>query len=56
MQGQFCVHLDAFFWVKRDSYLPQGSQGANVREGWGMGMGTGRAGRGRLGLHVLWGT
>ena len=21
------VHLDAFAWVKRDSYLPQGSQG-----------------------------
>ena len=21
------VHLDAFYWVKRDSYLPQGSQG-----------------------------
>ena len=22
-----CVHLDCFAWVKRDSYLPQGSQG-----------------------------
>jgi DNA polymerase epsilon subunit 1 len=26
-KGRFCVHLDAFQWVKRDSYLPQGSQG-----------------------------
>lgn len=25
--GRFCVHLDAFCWVRRDSYLPQGSQG-----------------------------
>ena len=25
--GRFFVHLDAFYWVKRDSYLPQGSQG-----------------------------
>jgi len=25
--GRFSVHLDAFAWVKRDSYLPQGSQG-----------------------------
>jgi DNA polymerase epsilon subunit 1 len=25
--GRFMVHLDAFYWVKRDSYLPQGSQG-----------------------------
>lgn len=25
--GRFCIHLDAFCWVKRDSYLPQGSQG-----------------------------
>ena len=23
----FCAHMDAFSWVKRDSYLPQGSQG-----------------------------
>ena len=22
-----CVHMDCFRWVKRDSYLPQGSQG-----------------------------
>jgi DNA polymerase epsilon subunit 1 len=25
--GRFSVHLDAFHWVQRDSYLPQGSQG-----------------------------
>ena len=25
--GRCIVHLDAFAWVKRDSYLPQGSQG-----------------------------
>lgn len=25
--GRFSIHLDAFRWVKRDSYLPQGSQG-----------------------------
>ena len=25
--GRCMVHLDAFHWVKRDSYLPQGSQG-----------------------------
>lgn len=25
--GRFIVHLDCFPWVKRDSYLPQGSQG-----------------------------
>jgi len=25
--GRFMVHLDAFHWVQRDSYLPQGSQG-----------------------------
>jgi hypothetical protein len=25
--GRFVVHLDAFCWVRRDSYLPQGSQG-----------------------------
>ena len=24
---RFASHLDAFAWVKRDSYLPQGSQG-----------------------------
>lgn len=26
-EGRFVVHLDAFCWVRRDSYLPQGSQG-----------------------------
>lgn len=30
-QGEYraraAVHLDAFHWVKRDSYLPQGAQG-----------------------------
>ncbi len=26
-RGRCCVHLDAFHWVKRDSYLPQGAQG-----------------------------
>ncbi|KAF0685422.1 Aste57867_22688 [Aphanomyces stellatus] len=26
-RGKCCVHLDAYCWVKRDSYLPQGSQG-----------------------------
>jgi len=26
-RGRCCVHLDAFKWVQRDSYLPQGSQG-----------------------------
>lgn len=25
--GRFAVHLDCFYWVKRDSYLPQGSHG-----------------------------
>ena len=25
--GQCSVHLDAFAWVNRDSYLPQGSRG-----------------------------
>jgi DNA polymerase epsilon subunit 1 len=25
--GRCCVHLDAFAWVQRDSYLPQGNQG-----------------------------
>lgn len=25
--GLFSIHLDAFSWVKRDSYLPQGSHG-----------------------------
>ena len=26
-RGRCCVHLDAFHWVRRDSYLPQGAQG-----------------------------
>lgn len=26
-RGRNCVHLDAFHWVQRDSYLPQGAQG-----------------------------
>ncbi len=26
-KGHFVSHLDAFSWVRRDSYLPQGSQG-----------------------------
>ncbi|CAJ1945696.1 unnamed protein product [Cylindrotheca closterium] len=26
-RGRCCVHLDAFCWVQRDSYLPQGAQG-----------------------------
>jgi DNA polymerase epsilon subunit 1 len=26
-KSRCCVHMDAFRWVKRDSYLPQGSQG-----------------------------
>jgi len=26
-QSSYCAHMDAFSWVKRDSYLPQGSQG-----------------------------
>ena len=26
-RGKNCVHMDAFSWVQRDSYLPQGSQG-----------------------------
>ena len=25
--GRFALHLDAYAWVQRDSYLPQGSQG-----------------------------
>ena len=25
--GRAAIHLDAYYWVKRDSYLPQGSQG-----------------------------
>ncbi|KAL3922010.1 MAG: hypothetical protein SGILL_002437 [Bacillariaceae sp.] len=27
IRGRCCVHMDAFCWVQRDSYLPQGSQG-----------------------------
>lgn len=26
-KSRHCVHMDCFRWVKRDSYLPQGSQG-----------------------------
>lgn len=26
-ESNYCAHMDAFAWVKRDSYLPQGSQG-----------------------------
>ncbi|KAJ3105734.1 DNA polymerase epsilon catalytic subunit, partial [Phlyctochytrium bullatum] len=26
-RARYAVHIDAFYWVKRDSYLPQGSQG-----------------------------
>ncbi|KAK2878133.1 DNA polymerase epsilon catalytic subunit, partial [Arthroderma sp. PD_2] len=26
-QSDYCVHMDAFSWVNRDSYLPQGSRG-----------------------------
>ncbi len=26
-QSDYCVHLDCFAWVNRDSYLPQGSRG-----------------------------
>ncbi|KAF2466844.1 DNA polymeras-like protein epsilon [Lindgomyces ingoldianus] len=26
-QSNYCAHLDAFAWVNRDSYLPQGSRG-----------------------------
>ena len=26
-RGRCCIHMDAFSWVRRDSYLPQGSQG-----------------------------
>jgi DNA polymerase epsilon subunit 1 len=25
--GRFIVHLDCYYWVQRDSYLPQGSHG-----------------------------
>ena len=26
-KSRSCIHMDCFRWVKRDSYLPQGSQG-----------------------------
>lgn len=26
-KSKYCTHMDCFRWVKRDSYLPQGSQG-----------------------------
>ncbi|KAK6465694.1 DNA-directed DNA polymerase epsilon, catalytic subunit A [Scheffersomyces coipomensis] len=26
-KSKYCVHMDCYRWVKRDSYLPQGSQG-----------------------------
>ncbi|CAM9095659.1 unnamed protein product, partial [Laminaria digitata] len=26
-RGRCCAHMDAIYWVKRDSYLPQGSHG-----------------------------
>lgn len=26
-ESDYCTHMDCFSWVKRDSYLPQGSQG-----------------------------
>lgn len=29
-RSKFALHLDAYAWVKRDSYLPQGSQGLKV--------------------------
>ncbi|CAJ0911133.1 12739_t:CDS:10, partial [Entrophospora sp. SA101] len=25
--SDYCIHMDCFYWVKRDSYLPVGSQG-----------------------------
>lgn len=25
--GRFASHMDCFYWVKRDAYLPQGSHG-----------------------------
>jgi len=27
IHGRFAAHLDCFYWVKRDAYLPQGSHG-----------------------------
>ena len=29
-RARYAIHMDAFCWVKRDSYLPQGSQGLKV--------------------------
>lgn len=29
-RAKFVCHLDCFAWVKRDSYLPQGSHGLKV--------------------------
>lgn len=29
-KSQYASHMDCFCWVKRDSYLPQGSQGLKV--------------------------
>ena len=29
-RGRTAIHLDAFYWVKRDSYLPAGSHGLKV--------------------------
>ena len=30
-RAKFACHLDCFAWVKRDSYLPQGSHGLKVK-------------------------
>lgn len=30
-RAKFACHLDCIAWVKRDSYLPQGSQGLKVQ-------------------------
>ena len=30
-RAKFACHLDCFAWVKRDSYLPQGSHGLKVQ-------------------------
>ena len=29
-KSTYAIHMDALCWVKRDSYLPQGSQGLKV--------------------------
>ena len=29
-QANYCAHMDAFAWVNRDSYLPQGSRGSKA--------------------------